>query len=205
MANKDKIFFGALIGFVFPFILGLLSTVLWFYIDKDESRAFIYLSSGILLGSIIDAKYLKKWINKRYELGLWFIILVYLVYNIGLYGFFMGFPVFNVFLGMVGGYYFGKRICFKNVKPEMHPVIIKQVSYFTSAVMIVICLSSGYIAIADKGIGENIKGMLGLDFEIFQAMVLTVIIAGGTGLVASQYFITRLTMQRTIRSNNKIS
>ncbi len=203
MKNFDKIVFGFLIGFAFPFIIGLLSSILWYFIDKNESRILIYLSSGLLLGLIIDLKYLKSWANKRYELAIWFIILIYLVYNIGIYGFFMGFPVFNVLLGFLAGYYFGKRVCFRKIKSEMHLKIINQVSLFTGLIMTMICISSGFIALTDKGIGENIKGMLGLGFEVTKTMIYAIIFVGGLGLIVTQYLITRLTMQKIIRLNNK--
>ncbi|MFZ1290999.1 MAG: hypothetical protein WAR79_12960 [Melioribacteraceae bacterium] len=38
MKSFEKTFFGFLIGFTFPFILGLIFSFLWFYIDKNESR-----------------------------------------------------------------------------------------------------------------------------------------------------------------------
>jgi len=68
--------------------------------------------------------------------------------------------------------------------------------------MTLICVSSGIIGLTDKTIGENIRGMLGLDFEITKTMILTIIFVGGFGLIIFQYFITRLTMIKTIRLIN---
>lgn len=203
MKNYDKLLFGLLIGIAFPFILGLLFTILWFYVDKNESNVLFYLCSGLLAGIIIDLKYLKYWINRRYDLPVWFMILIYLIYNLGMYGFFMGFPVFNVLLGFIGGYYYGKRVCFKKIKSEMHSKIIERVSLFTGLIMTLICITSGFIALTDKTIGENVQGMLGLGFEISHTMILAITIIGGVGLIAAQYFITKLTMQKTIRLNNR--
>ena len=203
MKNFDKKLFGFLIGFAFPFILSLLFGIFWFYIDGNESRVLIYLSFGIFLGLGIDLKFLKSWVNKIYELAVWFIILIYFIYNIGIYGFFMGFPVFNVLLGLVAGYYFGKRICYKNIKSEIHKKVINQVSLFTGLIMTFICIASALIALTDKGIGENVQGMLGLEFEVTQVMILTIIFVGGFVLIVAQYFITKLTMQKIIGLSNK--
>lgn len=202
MKSFDKIFFGFLIGFAFPFFLSLLSLLLWFFIDKNESRALIYLSAGLLLGLMIDWKYLKNWVNKRYDLAIWFITLIYIIYNSVVYGFFMGFPVFNLFLGLVAGYYFGKRVCFRKLKSEMSSKIITQVSLFTGLIMTLICISSGLIALLDNYTGSTIKGMLGLSFEVTKEMILTIIIIGGLSLIIAEYFITRLVMQKTIKLNN---
>ena len=203
MKNFDKKFFGFLIGFAFPFILGLLFAILWFFIDRDENRVLIYLSFGVFLGLVIDLKFLKNWVKKRYELSHWFIISIYLIYNIGMYGFFMGFPVFNVLLGLVAGYYFGKKICSRNIKSEIHQKIINKVSLFTALIMALICILTGLIAFTDKGIGENVQGMLGLKFEVTQVMILTLIFVGGFGLIVTQYLTTRLTMQKVILISNK--
>ena len=205
MQNKiksfDKIFFGFLIGFAFPFLLCLSCMFIWFFFDKSESKVFIYLGTGFLLGLLIDLKFLKSWINKRYELTIWFIIFIYLIYNVGVYGFFMGFPVFNALLGLAAGYYFGKRVCFRNIKSEMHPKIINQVSLFTGLIMTLICISSGFIALLDNYTGSTIQGMLGLDFEVTKSMVLGIILIGGVTLIFAQIILTRIAMIKTIMIN----
>ncbi|HOV98651.1 MAG TPA: hypothetical protein PK595_03650, partial [Bacteroidota bacterium] len=97
MKRFEKRISGLLIGSIFPVSLGLLSVTIWFLLDKSESRPFIYLISGLLIGGLIDLKFLRGWINHRFNLPIWIIVMIYLVYNVFVYGFFMGFPVFNVF------------------------------------------------------------------------------------------------------------
>lgn len=202
MKRFDKIICGLIIGGTFPLLFGLLSVITWFYLDKSENRLVIYLTIGLIIGLIIDLKFLKSWILHRFDLPLWCIAGIYIFYNICVYGFFMGFPVFNVLLGLIAGYYFGNRICFNKIQPEMRSKLINQVSLFTGLIMTLICLSSGVIGFTDEFIGENIRGMLGLNFEITKTMVFTIIFVGGFGLIISQYFITRLTIIKTIRLNN---
>jgi hypothetical protein len=202
MKRFEKIISGLIIGGTFPLLFGLLSVITWFYLDKSDNRVVIYLTTGLLLGLMIDLKFLKGWINHRFDLPLWYIAGIYIFYNICVYGFFMGFPVFNVLLGLIAGYYFGNRICSNNIQPEKRSKLINQVSLFTGLIMTLICVSSGVIGLTDKTIGENIRGMLGLDFEITKIMILTVIFVGGFGLIATQYFVTRLTMVKTIKLNN---
>ena len=202
MKRFDKILFGFLIGFIFPVITGLISVFIWFYSDKQETHAPIYVLIGLSSGLLIDLMFLKRWINKRYTLPIWFVAGIYILYNICVYGFFMGFPVFNVLLGFLAGYYYGKRICSNTIQPEIQTKLINQVSLFTGLIMTLICVSSGIIGLTDNTIGENIQGMLGVDFEITRSMILTIIFAGGFALIVSQYFITRLTMIKTIKLNN---
>jgi hypothetical protein len=202
MKRFDKILFGFVIGFIFPIMIGLLSVLIWFYADRQEIHAPIYALIGLSSGLLIDLVFLKRWINKRYMLPIWFAAGIYIFYNICVYGFFMGFPVFNVLLGLLAGYYFGNRICSNRIQPEMRSKLINQVSLFTGLIMTLICVSSGVIGLTDKTVGENIRGMLGLDFEITKTMILAIIFIGGFGLIVSQYFVTKLTMRKTIRLNN---
>jgi len=203
MKRFEKILNGLIIGGTFPLLFGLLSMITWFYLDKSENRGVIYLAAGLLLGLIIDLKFLKDWIKHRFELPLWGIAGIYTFYNICVYGFFMGFPVFNVLLGLIAGYYFGNRIISNKIEKEKRSKQINQVSLFTGLIMTLICVSSAIIGLTDKTIGDNIQGMLGLDFGITKTMILAIIFVGGFGLIISQYYITRLTIVKTIRLNNE--
>jgi len=202
MKKFEKIISGLIIGATFPLLFGLLSVITWFYLDKSENRVVIYLTVGLILGLIIDLKFLKGWIKHRFDLPHWYIAGIYVFYNICVYGFFMGFPVFNVLLGLIAGYYFGNRIISNKIQPEMRSKQINQVSLFTGLIMTLICVSSAVIGLTDKTIGDNIQGMLGLDFEITKAMILALIFVGGFSLIIFQYFVTRLTIIKTIRLNN---
>ena len=204
MMKIDKILIGLIIGSTCPLLISLLSFTTWFYLDKNMGRPLIYLLVGLFLGLAIDYKLLRGWINKRYELPNWFIIGVYFFYNIGIYGLFMGFPVFNVLMGLAAGYYYGRKIEFENVPIDKRPLLIKKVSLFSAAIMTFFCISSALIALMDKTTGENVRLMMGLNFEITKTMLLILIFVGGFVLIVSKYFITKLTMIKTIGLNKKL-
>lgn len=202
MKRFERIFSGLIMGCAFPLLFGLLSVVIWFYIDKLESRALLYLAGGVISGLIIDLAFLKGWIRRRFELPLWFPAGIYILYSIFIFGFFMGFPVFNVLMGLVAGFYFGNRIVANKIRPQMQPRLIKQVSRFSALVMALICISSAVIGLTDKTIGANIQGMLGLGFEVTKAMVWALVLVGGFCLIIVQYVITGWAIQKTIRLNS---
>ena len=93
----------------------------------------------------------------------------------------MGFPAFNIILGLIAGYYFGKRISFMKMKSEMQPQIINKVSLFAGLIMALFCTSTGIIALSDEYTGNAVKGILGLGFEVTKAMILVIVIVGGVG------------------------
>lgn len=187
-----------MIGGTFPLLFGLLSVIVWYYLDKLESRAIIYLAAGLILGLIIDLIFLKGWINRRFELPLWSMAGIYILYNVFVFGFFMGFPVFNVLLGLIAGNYFGNRIVSGKLPSEIQSKQIKQVSIFTALIMALICISSAVIGLTDKLIGANIQGMLNLHFEVTKPMIWAIVIVGGVSLIIVQYVITRWAILKTI-------
>jgi hypothetical protein len=200
MKRFEKTITGFIIGGAFPLLLGMLSLVIWFFLDKNESKAPIFLVSGLLLGFLIDIGFLKKWIDRRYELPVWFITGIYLFYNICIYGMFMGFPVFNVLLGILAGYYYGNRIYYNNTPDNNQHKLIQQVSLFTGLVMIVICIASGFIALKGIGVGMEVQKMLGLGFEVTKPMLLGMAVIGGILLVWLQVMVTRITIKMVLKS-----
>jgi formate-dependent nitrite reductase membrane component NrfD len=115
----------------------------------------------------------------------------------------MGLPVFNVFLGLVAGYYYGNRIGSKNKTSENHSKIVKKVSLFTRLVMTFICIFPGYLALVDNETGNMIKNILELDFDVTRLMVIGIILIGGILLISATILLTRITMIKTI--NNKVN
>lgn len=200
MENIEKRISGLIIGSLFPLSLGLLSVTIWFLFDKSESRPVIYLAIGLFTGILIDLVFFKSWMNRRFSWPIWIIISVYLVYNVFVYGFFMGLPVFNTFLGLLAGYYFGNRICFNKIEQKKHPKLITRVSLFTGLIMTIVCISSGFLAIHDNGAKGMIQDVLGLNFEVTKTMLWGIVLAGGVILIAANVLITRVTMIKTIKN-----
>jgi len=200
MKRFEKRISELLLGSIFPLSLGFLSVTIWFLFDKSESRPLIYLLVGLLLGGLFDLKFLKVWINRRFNLPIWIVVSIYLIYNIFVYGFFMGLPVFNAFLGLLAGFYFGNRICFNKVEAEKYSKLINQVSMFTGLIMTLVCISSGFLAIYDNGAAGMIQNVLGLNFEATRSMLWAIVMIGGLTLILINVLLTRLTMIKTIKN-----
>jgi len=196
----EKLLNGLIIGGTFPLFFGLLSVVIWFTLDRSENSPFIYLTTGLLTGLIINSIFLKGWINHRFDLPVWFIAAIYVIYNVLVFGFFMGFPVFNAFLGLFAGYYSGNRVCFKNIEPEMHTKLINQVSFFSGMIMTLVCVLSGFLALVHNEAAGMIKEVLRLRFEVTKPMVWAIVLTGGPALIFTNILLTRLAMIKTIRN-----
>ena len=195
MQRIDKIMLGILFGSSFP----ILAVLIWFSYSKDENIVLYFVSAGLLFGLFIDILILKKLINNGFNLSVWFLICIYLFYNVCIFGFFMGFPVFNLIMGLIAGLYFGKKIIYNNIPMIERSQIIKRVAAFTGIIMFMICFASGLIAFIDQYTGKDLQGMLGLQFEVSKAMIMAIILIGGTTLIIAQYFLTKTVMIKTIK------
>lgn len=201
MKNIEKRISRLIIGSIFPLSLVLLLVIIWFLFDKSESRPLIYLTIGLFIGLLIDLKFLKDWINQRFYFPLWIVVSIYLVYNVFVFGFFMGLPVFNVFLGILAGYYFGNRIIFNKVELAKHSMLINQVSMFSGMIMTLVCIPSGFLAIYDNGAAGMIQNVLGLSFEVTRSMLWGIVLIGGLTLILTNILLTRIVMIKTIKNN----
>jgi hypothetical protein len=201
MKYFDKYFFSILIGMAFPFILCLLSVVIWFYVDKSDRHFALYSITGLIIGLLIDGYFLKGWIRNMYRISPILILIFYIIYNIGLYGFFMGFPVFNSFLGLIAGYYYGKKISFEKIAGSKQISIKRQVLLISGLIMTLICIPTGLMAFEGSGVGGMIESILGLDFKVTNLMIWGIIIVGGITLIFVQIFLTRFAMGKTIEND----
>jgi hypothetical protein len=200
MKNIEERISGLIIGSIFPVSLGLLLVTIWFLFDRSESRPLFYLAFGLLIGILIDLRFLKGWINRRFNLPILIITSIYLVYNVFVYGFFMGLPVFNTFLGLLAGYYFGNRVCFNKVESEKHPKLINQVSMFAGLIMTCVCILSGFLAIYDNGAAGMIQNVLGLSYPVTRTMLWAIVLIGGIILIIANILLTRIAMIKTIKN-----
>ena len=57
-------------------------------------------------------------------------------------------------------------------------------AWFTSGVLALICAASAFIALASSSTAGDLRGMLGLGFEVTQGMIVALILVGGVVLLA---------------------
>jgi hypothetical protein len=200
MKPIDKLLFGLLFGFSFPIFFFLIALTLWYYSFQD-SNVLYFILAGLITGILIDILYLKKMVRMTLDLPTWITIGFYLFYNMCIYGLFMGFPVFNLGMGVIAGYYYGIKINHKNLPVTQIEYIKKRVPLFTGLIMLLICISSGLLAMFEKTIGLELQKMFGLGFQVTRGMVISIILIGGVTLIITQFYLTKIIMTKTIKNN----
>jgi hypothetical protein len=113
-----------------------------------------------------------------------------------MFGFFMGVPVFNILMGSVAGWYIGRRMSIHHNNCDTFKRTLRNTSIFCLSVMTLICIASATIALTDNSTAANLEGMLNLNFEVTQRMIIWIIIVGGLFLLISQYFLIKITARK---------
>lgn len=188
--------------FFLQIIIGLIAPVVCLLIGWWGSKPFVpgnsikfFALGGLLLGIFVDMLFLRRWVRKAYALPRTWFVLVYLFYSICLFGFFMGVPLFNLLMGIFGGYYVGICLRYANKDKAEVETSAKRTAGFAAVVLAVICAASLIIAYLDQSLAANIQGLLGLSQEISRATILTISVFAGIGMVAAEYYLTRATVK----------
>lgn len=202
MRKLEKILYGLILKAIIPISSFLIFW--WFsliFTRNDKTIAFSAFT-GLLSGLIVSLIIFKDIID-YYKLSNKLLIFTYLFYNTCIFGAFMGFPIFNIFLGIPVGIYFGRKLYHKGADNAKVVLTSKKISFFTAVVMGFIVSLSIVIVLFDKYRLENVKGTLGLSFNISPTVLLVIVFAGGVALIISQYWITRFSILSVYRLSAK--
>ena len=182
MRKIERLFLGLVLG-ILPPIFGLL-TLWWTTAAFLSDHLVIFAAAvGLAAGLFVDFFFLKKWVAGAYDLGIWIWIGIHIFYSIGLFGFFMGVPVFNLALALPAGFFIGSKLAHQRVDSEQFIQLKHRTGVFTTLVMTIICLASAVIALIDPYTAANLQGMFQLSFVVTPMMIIGLIIVGGSVLI----------------------
>lgn len=173
-----------------PPTIGLLAGWWGTFSFLPESGVAIASGAGFAAGLILDALYLGRWIQRAQDAPLWVWCAVYLVYSVGAFGFFMGVPVFNLLLALPAGMLLAGRMARARASGDQVDRTARSARAFATAVLAVACTASAAIAWHDPYTASNLEGMLGLPFEVKPWMIAALIVGGGAGLLAAQWWLS---------------
>jgi hypothetical protein len=155
--------------------------------------------SGLGLGILADMIFLKKLINRAYNLGAVFWVTVLLFYSVGTFGFFMGVPLFNTALAIPAGFVIGGKLAHETTDGVRIRRASLRTSILTTSLMALVCVVSATLALLSPSTASDLRGMLGLGFEITRAMIWGLILVGGVGLLVVNWVLTGLSVHISYR------
>jgi hypothetical protein len=199
----DRLLFNCMFGMVLPilcFIIGWWGSLIFTHTEKIIMLAAF---SGLGFGILTSITMRLIWRFDIYQLSVPILIMIYLFYNIGMFGFFMGVPVFHPVFGVIAGYYWAKRLIVQN-RSINYSTDMNQISGFTTLVLGLVCLCSAIFALSSKSTPLDLKMMFHLPFDISLQVLIIFIIGGGLLLIITQYWLTKITIIKTLEINHKI-
>lgn len=193
MSTGDKVVSRAVLAPMAP--IALLLAGWWGSVGAlgDSPAVALFALSGLTIGIALDATVLRGKLDSLYTMSDRRLLLVGLFYSIGMYGFFMGFPVFNAAIGVVGGYVAAHRAAIMGWPRERALRDGRRVAIAMTWVLGALCVATAAMALNEATMGEQLRGMLGLSFVVTWPMIYAIIAVGGVGLLVLQYVATALT------------
>jgi hypothetical protein len=162
-------------------LAGLLGCWWTAYALLHEKWIPLAMLTGLLAGILVDVFLLKKLLDRRQSWLFW--MAVFLFYSIGLFGFFMGVPVIHAALAVPAGFVVGSRLAADNAGRQPARKMAWRTAWFTTGVLAMVCAASACIALADPYTAGNLRGMLGLGFDVTRGMIIGLILVGGVALL----------------------
>jgi hypothetical protein len=155
-----------------------------------ETRILPCALAGMLIGMLVDGFFLKNWVRRAYSMQTWVWMAVYVFYAIGMFGFFMGVPVFHVALAIPAGFFVGRWLAYSGADTARMHRTARRAAVFTTSVLGLVCISSASFALASFSTASDLQGMLGLPFQVTPGMIVALILIGGAALLALGWWLT---------------
>lgn len=137
---------------------------------------------GLALGVLLDLTVLRRHLDALFDLGPKALGGLALFYSVMIYGFFMGMPVFNLLVGVIGGYLVGRKAALHGLSADRANRMARVTAMVATSILAVLCVATAWMALHEPTIGSQMRGMLGLPFEVTTPMIYATIGVGGAAL-----------------------
>ncbi len=178
----ERFLFGMILAPLAP-LAGLMAAWWGSYSLLPEAWIPAGTLAGFFAGILADVFLLKRLVNRARHLKPVFWAAVFLFYSVGVFGFFMGVPVFNALLAVPAGFVAAASLAEQNPAPAQLERAARKTAWLTTGVLFLVCAASAAFALLSSSTPSDLKGLLGLPFEVIWPMVFGLIGVGGTGLL----------------------
>jgi hypothetical protein len=164
---------------------------MFYTLTKDVSLIGLGCILGAAAGIVCNVLFLHKLAAHPYSQRTWVAVLLLVLYSIGIFGFFMGVPVFNILTGMLAAVYIGRQAKILGRDPASFTRQLKQTQILLFFVLLILCAASAWLALSDSHTAANLEGMFSLNFSLTQPILAAIILVGGAMLLAFQAALVR--------------
>jgi hypothetical protein len=148
--------------------------------------------TGLGLGLLLLAR-LKRWMDRFYSMSGVLTVLAYLFWSVVALAFLMGLPIGNLMLGALAGLYIGRKAFHQGMAASLFQDQARRVGWFTAAVVGLISVAMGLLAIQERETMQVILGLVGLSRLAATVVGRIVLVAVAVPvLITIQYWLTRV-------------
>jgi hypothetical protein len=158
------------------------------------------IAIGVIGGIALNLLLLKKAVARLYRMRTWVMICLLALYSVGIFGFFMGVPVFNVLAGMLAGIYVGRQAKVMGYDAAHFSARVKKAQLISLSLLVLACAASATLALSDSHTAANLQGMLSLRFPLTTPLLVAIILVGGAMLLVAQLLVTKASAALAYRS-----
>jgi len=195
MQRIENIMIGTVLGAV-P-VIACFVAGWWLCIPFVPESHIIYGAlTGLLVGILIDLIFLRRWVRNAFSMKIWLWVDIYVFYSLGMFGLFMGVPIFNTILALPAGFFIGRRLVHNGSDFGSMKKAARQTAAFTTGILGLICLASASIALLSSSTASDIRGMLRLPFQVTLVMIVGIILVGGAMILALNWWLTAKVIER---------
>ena len=157
MRKTESIVVGVLLGFAIPSLgfVGFWWTTALIHMSIPGIPVEVVIAgafTGLVVGLVIDAVYLKRWIKCVYTAKPRVLVMFYLGLCVVAVGLFMGLPVGTLILGVGAGIYAGRRCRFATAGRKASAVSIRKTALFAASVTALAAFPIGLLALRDRSV-----------------------------------------------------
>ncbi len=199
MSKAEKIFSVLVLAPILPVVFML--TVWWGSLPFSPPESFFPLVPLIAfaIGLFLEIILLRRQLMRLFRLSFWAIILIELFYTVMVYGFFMGFPVFNTFVCIAAVAAATQAGIAQGYNRETVWRKSRLMNRISTGILFFVCTCSAFLALRERTICSQLKGMLNLPFEVTIEMVWGLILIGGALLLLTSYGLSKFVAFRLMK------
>jgi hypothetical protein len=192
MRSSDRIVSWVVLGPIAP--IALLLAGWWGSLPAlhDSPAVGVIALCGLVVGLALDATALRRRMETLFSLSDRALLLVALFYSIGMYGFFMGFPVFDALIGVGGGFVAARRAAIMGWPRQRALRDGRRAVIAMTWVLSALCGVTAWLALREPTMGSELTHMFRLPLAVTRPMIYAIIVVGSVGLLVVQYALTSL-------------
>lgn len=184
-----EVLFSLMIVVVWP-LVGLLLGWWGSFLFLPESFIPMAAVVGLVVGMLYGVSQWRSIKRSLYMMSWLPLLGVLLFYALGMFGFFMGVPVFHVLLAIPAGLYWGSRMNVRQFAPSEMKKQRRRLEWVLGGMALAVGMVSGLIAWLDPYTLANLRGMLQL--QLTRLFLLLTIVIGGCFMVVATMVLTRV-------------